>query len=83
MIFQAFTGTGIITQCIARKEARILDHAGSWVSFLISIKIDPLLYPLFTWELDPSLGIVQAALHLCEREEGPMPNKVSYIEHFL
>ena len=75
---KTFTGVGIIPQCTARKEAKIVDHMCPWMS-LIPIKTDSLPSPFSTYGLDPSLGMVQTTLSLYEREEGPMPHKVSYI----
>ena len=41
-----------------------------------------LLQPPSTKGLDPGLSAVVAALRLNEREEGPMPDRVSYIKNF-
>ena len=76
---KTFTDAGIIAHGTARKEADIIDHIFSWMS-LILIKIDSLPFPFSTQGLNPSLGMVEAALILYEREEGSMPKKVSYAE---
>ena len=44
---KVFTGISIITQCAARKEAKILDYVCPWAS-LISVKANSLLYSLST-----------------------------------
>ena len=46
---------------------------------LISMKANLLLHSLSTEGLDPGLSAVEAALKLYEREEGPMPDRVSNI----
>ena len=79
MIFETFTRAGIIAQCIARKEARILDHPlplsiiNFYKDWLIIISS---LY----------LGAGPKSWHHAgcpkpyEGEEQPMPSKVSYLE---
>ena len=41
------------------------------------METNSLLYSLSTQGLEPSLGAVEAALRLYEREGGPMPSRVS------
>ena len=76
--FKTFTGAAIITQCTARKKPEFYTMPAPPASS-ISIKTNSLLYPLSTLGSGPkSWCHVEAALSLYEREEGPMPSKVSY-----